>query len=327
MKRRNLLGALAAGMTGPTAAAVAATRADLDLTLSGDGADLGFWESTVARYGHGYSGHPPADVLANLVAELVELNPLMAASQTVAARARLCRVAAQMAGMIAIILHDLGDHRESARWFHSASRAAGESGDTDTHAWVLGREAMVPLNFGAQAVAIELAEKARALAGERPSSAAALACAVAARAYAASGRREEALAAVDHADRIMDQLPAAQSVSSWFGYPEQKHRVHLSQALTILGETQRAYAEQERALELSASPSVMTRALIAIDRASCLAKDGEPEEAARVAADAYDELPPSYRSGLTLARAFAVYRSVRGTHEGERLRDMLYAAA
>jgi hypothetical protein len=83
----------------------------------------------------------------------------------------------------------------------------------------------------------------------------------------------------------------------------------------LLGETSRAYATQERALELSRAPSLMTRALITIDRASCFAHDGEPEEAARIAGQAYAGLPTSYRSGLTRTRALALYRSLpRQTH-------------
>jgi hypothetical protein len=329
MKRRSLLrGALAAGMTGPAAAALTAARTDLDSALADEAtADLSFWESTAERYGYGYGGNPPADVLSDLVVDLAELKPLLDASQTVDARTRLCRVVAQMAGMTAIVLHDLGHHRESTRWFHTAGRAADESKDDALHAWVLGREAMVPLNFGAPAVARDLAERARTLSGDTPSAATALACAVAARAHAASGNRDEALAAVTDAERIMERLAPEQAAKTWFGYPEQKHHVHLSQALTLLGETHRAYAEQTRALELSRSPSVMTRALIAIDRASCLASDGELEEAARVAAEAYGQLPASYRSGLTRARAQAVYQSVREAPSAEQLRGALAAAA
>jgi hypothetical protein len=125
----------------------------------------------------------------------------------------------------------------------------------------------------------------------------------------------------------MERLSSDQTVNTWFGYPEQKHHVHLSQALTLLGETQRAYAAQTRALELSKSPSVMTRALIAIDRATCLAHDGEREEAAHVAADAYGQLPASYRSGLTRARAQAVYRAVRDVSAAEQLQSVLETAA
>ncbi len=90
----------------------------------------------------------------------------------------------------------------------------------------------------------------------------------------------------------------------------------MSQALTLLGERNRAYATQERALELSRAPSLMTRALIAIDGASCRAHDGEREEAAHIAGQAYAELPAAYRNGLTHTRALALYRSLPGQTHG-----------
>ncbi|AJC58485.1 hypothetical protein [Streptomyces sp. 769] len=327
MKRRNLLrGALAAGLTGAGATALTAARQDLDSALDDhQTADLPYWESTAERYGYGYNGKAPTKVLSDLVLDFDDMKPLFRQSQTVKSRGRLCHVTAQMAGMTAIVLHDLGDHREAHAWFHTARRAAGESGDTGLHAWALAREAMVPLNFGAPAAAANLADQSRHLAGGQPSAAAALACAVAARAYAAQGNRDAALAAVSEAEHLTDRLTPQQAADTWFGYPEQKHHVHLSQALTILGETKRAYATQSRALELSRSPSLMTRALISIDRASCLAHDGEPEEAARVAAQAFGELPPAYRTGLTRTRALALYRIIRTSPGAGQLRDVLDA--
>ncbi|WP_059008679.1 hypothetical protein [Streptomyces specialis] len=318
MKRRSVLrGAVATGITAPTVVALSAALTDRDM------ADLSSWESTVERYGYGYNGRAPGEVLTDLFGDFLELTPTLDASRSASSRSRLSHVTGRLMGMAAIVLHDLGDHRESARWFHTAGRAAEESGDVVLRAWVTAREAMVPLNFGAPAVAQRLAERAQALAGEQPTAAKALACAVAARAHAASGHRDRALTAVADADRIMERLSDGQSADTWFGYPIQKHHVHLSQALTLLGETRRAYAHQERALELSRRPSVMTRALISIDRAACLAHDGELPEAADVAARAYGELPVSYRSGLTRARATAVHDRVRAVPEADRLRHAL----
>ncbi|MGW0731844.1 hypothetical protein [Streptomyces sp. NPDC002851] len=325
MKRRALVrGALAAGLTGTGAAALIDARHHLDVALADHAtADLSYWESTAERYGYGYNGHAPAEVLSDLLADVTSMDPLFTAPQTVKARARLCRVTAQMAGMTAIVLHDLGNHREAHGWFHTAGRAAEESGDTGLHAWVLAREAMVPLNFGAPAAAADLAERARNKAGSQPSAAAALASAVAARAYAAHGNRDKALAAVADVEKLMDRLTPQQAADTWTGYPEQKHHVHLSQALTLLGETDRAHATQTRAMELSRSPSLMTRALITIDRASCLAHDGEPREAARIASQAYGELPSSYRSGLTRTRTLGLYRTLRGEPGADQLKDAL----
>lgn len=109
-----------------------------------------------------------------------------------------------MAGMTAIVLHDLGSRRESRAWFATAARAVAGSGDDQLLAWVLAREAMVPLNYGAPKAAAGLAERARHVAGHRPTAAATLAAAVAARAYALNHQSEQARAALEAADALMD---------------------------------------------------------------------------------------------------------------------------
>ncbi|MFF4795220.1 hypothetical protein ACFY2M_37045 [Streptomyces sp. NPDC001276] len=70
--------------------------------------------------------------------------------------------------MTAIVLHDLGSRRESRAWFATAARAAAESGDDQLDPWVLSREAMVPLNYGAPRAAAALADQARHATGTRP---------------------------------------------------------------------------------------------------------------------------------------------------------------
>jgi hypothetical protein len=63
---------------------------------------------------------------------------------------------------------------------------------------------------------------------------------------------------------------------------------------------------------------------VAIDRASCLAQDHEPEEAARLAAQAYGELPAPYRTGLTHTRTTALCRCLPGRTPGlDSLKDAL----
>ncbi|WP_190047218.1 hypothetical protein [Streptomyces galilaeus] len=88
--------------------------------------------------------------------------------------------------------------------------AAAESGDDQLHAWVLTREAMVPLNYGAPKAAAGLAERARHVAGHRPTAAAVLAAAVAARAYALNHQSEQARAALADADALLGRLPESE---------------------------------------------------------------------------------------------------------------------
>ncbi|MCX4740758.1 hypothetical protein [Streptomyces antibioticus] len=209
MKRRNLLrGALAAGLTAPAIAALTAARTDVDQTLSPDAPeDLADLEAAAESYGYGYHDQAPTRVLADLVTDFTTLRPLLTVPQPAPVRARLCRTAGQMAGMTAIVLHDLGSRRESRAWFATAARAAAESGDDTLRAWVLAWETMVPFNYGAPRAAADLADQARQAAGTRPTAAAVLAAAVAARAYALNHQSEQARAALTAADALMNRLP------------------------------------------------------------------------------------------------------------------------
>jgi hypothetical protein len=60
--------------------------------------------------------------------------------------------------MAAVVLHDLGGHRDAYAWFDTADHAAQQAGDQPLQAWILARKAMVPLNFGAPRASAQLAE-------------------------------------------------------------------------------------------------------------------------------------------------------------------------
>ncbi|MFJ8896692.1 hypothetical protein ACIRCZ_19070 [Leifsonia sp. NPDC102414] len=332
MNRRQLLrGAFAAGLTGPALTALTDTRQSLDLALAADTApaDLSDLEAAAEAYGYGYHGQAPTRVLADLAGDFAELRPFLDTPQPVATRIRVCRTAGQMAGMVAIVLHDLGARKDARGWFATAATAARESGDDQLLAWVLAREAMVPLNYGAPQAASVLAEQARRAAGDRPTAAATLAAAVAARAYALSHQVEQARGALAAADALMERLDAGARADTWLTHGEQKHHVHLSHALTALGDTRRARESQARALELSAPTSTMTRSLLTIDAAACVHHDGDTEQACRRTVAVLDGLPDAYRTGLVHRRALDLYRSVPAQHHREsavrELRDVLAA--
>ncbi|MFD4956273.1 hypothetical protein [Streptomyces sp. NPDC058451] len=329
MKRRNLLrGALAAGLTAPALAALTAARTDVDQTLfPGTPQDLADLEAAAESYGYGYHGQAPTGVLADLVTDFATLRPLLTVPQPAPVRTRLCRTAGQMAGMTAIVLHDLGNRRESRAWFATAARAAAESGDNQLYAWILAREAMVPLNYGAPKAAAGLAGQARHAAGNQPTAAAVLAAAVAARAYALNHQSEQARAALTSADALMNRLPESERSDTWLTYSEQKHHVHLSHAYTTLGDTRLAHESQLLALELSAPTSTMTRTLLNIDAAACAHHDGDSEEACRRTVAALTGLPDGYRTGLVRRRALDLYETIPAQRHRERavreLREVL----
>ncbi len=87
---------------------------------------------------------------------------------------------------------------------------------------------MVPLNYGAPKAAAGLAERGLSRRRHRPTAAATLAAAVAARAYALNHRREQARAALEAADALMDRLPESERSDTWLTYGVPKHHVHRS---------------------------------------------------------------------------------------------------
>jgi len=331
MYRRELLRtALAAGLTAAPLNHVADVLAAADRALSvGGPADLSRLEAATEQHSFGYGGRVPTDVLADLLTDFADVTQLLQRPQPATTRVALARITGQLGGMTAVVLHDLGNRREAYAWFGTAARAAAESGDRSLHAWVLARKAMVPLNFGAPQAATELAEQARRTAGQGPTAAATLAAAVAGRAYALAGRRDEANSALRDADQLADTLPESERADSWFGHCEQKHHVHLSHALSALGETSRARESQRYALALSAPTSTLTRTLLRIDAATCQHRDGDTIGACQSAAAALADAPAHQRTGLTRSRAVDFYRKVpgpiRSAPEARGLAEMLAA--
>ncbi|MFB7452936.1 transcriptional regulator [Streptomyces sp. NPDC056194] len=304
VNRRRFIGAAAAAAGISALPGIVQAREGIDGGLTGSGAgDLAYLASAFERHRGGYRGRSPNVVLDEMRDDLDLLGQVLHRPHPARERAELARTAAGIAGLVAIVQHDRGDQRDAHRWFATAERAARESGDRRMTAWVLARHAMVPLNYGAPEQAARLAALARREAGSAPTAAAALSAAVTARALA-------------------DRLDGQESADTWFGYPGQKHFVHLSQAYTLLGDTPAAYAAQEDALDLTLSPSVMTRALLAMDTAACLRADGDPTAAAEMAAGVLDRLPGPYRDGLVRSRAEALHRQLVGRphdHLGQAL--------
>lgn len=280
---------------------------------SSDAGDLAYLDEAFERHRGGYRGRLPAVALAEMRSDLGLLRDVLSRSHPASVRTDLARTTAGITGLVAIIQHDRGDQRDSHSWFATAQPAARESGDRHMLAWTLARYAMVPLNYSAPGAAAELAVRARAEAGRKPSASAALAAAVTARSLAAIGDTEGALGAVADARSIAEQLDGTQAADTWFGYPDQKHHVHLSQAFTLMGRTREAYAEQAAALALTRSSSVMTRALLSMDEATCLAADGDFAGAADVAVAVWVELPQEYRDGLVRSRFEALHQVLSGT--------------
>ncbi|MFD8005369.1 hypothetical protein [Streptomyces mirabilis] len=116
----------------------------------------------------------------------------------------------------------------------------------------------------------------------------------------------------------MERLLESERSDTWLTYSEQKHHVHLSHAFTTLEDTRSAREGQQRALELSAPTSTMTRTLLHIDAAACSHHDSDSEQACRRTVAALAALPDGYRTGLVRRRALDLYEAIPAQHHGER---------
>ncbi len=286
--------------------------------------DLTYLHGALERHGQGYRGREPEAALGDLRGDLALLGDLLGRAHRAKDGAEVAHVAAGLCGVVGIIEHDQGRERAAHAWFTSAAHAAEDAGDRQMLGWVLARQAMLPLNYGSPQVATGLAERARAAAGRAATPAAALATAVSARALAAAGQRERAIQAVRATRDIAARLEVSGRTDTWFGYPDQKHHVHLSQALTLIGDTRQARAEQAAAFALTDPRSVLTRGLLELDQAACACLDGDQRAAADVAVATWVSLPPAYRRGLVGARAHALRDRLAGDARA-RLADALAA--
>ncbi|MFE9850380.1 hypothetical protein ACFYPN_16425 [Streptomyces sp. NPDC005576] len=261
------------------------------------------WERRAAEHGQEYQVLPPTRLLHDSVCDFVELQQMLEQSQAADARARLCRVTAQLAGTAGIALVALGEHREARRWYQVAQLAADETGDRALRAWLFAREAVIPFYFGAPAAALALAERARLLAGATVCATAAWAPALEARALARLGRHREAQDALRIAQAAFTKLGSTDTSDTAYGYTERQLVWHEGSMWTTIGDTRRAQRALHEARGLYGPEEHLDRALITMDEATSLIGVGEISVACRETERLLLGLPSDHLTGIVVARA------------------------
>jgi tetratricopeptide (TPR) repeat protein len=220
---------------------------------------------------------------------------------------RLCRLAAQLAGLAGISMLDIGDHRLARLFFRTARTAADETGDRQLRAWVAAREALGPLYYGDPGEAASLAGGAADLAGRALCAAAVMAPVIEARAKArltalsGHGRREalsRARAALDYAADAIADLPAGVRADTALGYTERQFYFHAGDTLVLLGDWRAAQRAFGQASELYPDAELLDRALVTLGQARCLLESGEPAAALALSRDTVLGLPPEHRTAI-----------------------------
>ncbi|HMC09361.1 MAG TPA: helix-turn-helix transcriptional regulator [Actinomycetota bacterium] len=293
-------------------------------------ASLEDWELTVARYGAATRDRAAPLLLSDLSVDFGELQNTLDRCRSVSGLRRLTRVAAHMSGLMCLTLIKLDERKAFRGWARTARVAAAEADDPVTYSWVLAQEAYGHFYSDDFPEAVNVARHAKAVVPKRPGVGAVLAAALEARALAALGRAE-ASATLREAEAIFAALDNDAVTASAFGYNEAQLRFHEGNALTHLGDTKAALSAQDRALALLPAGDFMDRALTELDRAVCLARDGDASAAASGALDTLLRLSEQQRQGIISRRAeqlvAALPRQGQAPAPARELRDLLIIPA
>ncbi|MEV8632634.1 XRE family transcriptional regulator [Streptosporangium sp. NPDC051023] len=316
-----LLAGTAVGLDGQVLGSVENIRRRMDETLVSatvSPAMLDQWEEATIGFGRQYMNTPPLRLLCDVLLEFSAVRKAMERRQPVDLQERLCRMAAQLAGLSGMIMVNLGDHRMARSFFRTGRIAADDTGDRALRAWVIAREALVPLYYGDPREALNLARKSRDLAGQTPCAAQAMAPVVEARALAmlsGAGKKDvvdQAKRALSRARAAFSQMAAADQDDATFGYTERQLYFHQGDALVKLGQAMEADLILEQALTKYGPGDWLDPTFIKFDRAKCKLLEGDIDEALAIAKATLASLGEGCRPDILMQRAHEVARDVEG---------------
>ncbi|MGZ3144448.1 helix-turn-helix domain-containing protein [Lentzea chajnantorensis] len=290
------------------------TRSLVDSTLSkglGSMGRLELIEERIVDWIDNYTHTPPAEMLDDLMPDLLEVRELADERQPAKVQERLSTATAVLSLLNADALMKLGQVTRARSWYGTARLAADDTTDGLLRAQVRAQEAMLPYYYGRLERTVSLAQKAQTLAAGAVSSATALAAAAEGRALARLGDADGAERAMATAQRLVDQLDTP-STDAAFEFNDKRLLLYLSGTLTYLGEFDRARQVQQEALHrYRADPTlVIDPALIKLDQAVGEAADGDVDDACALAVNTLLELPGEHRTRIVLTRATDVVKAI-----------------
>ncbi len=315
----------AAGVDSQFLGAVERVRRRMDDALVGGTVSatmLDQWEETTADYGIQYLTVPPLRLLCDVLLDFGDVRRMCEHRQPLEFSERLCRLAAQLAGLAGMIMIDVGHQRLARSFFRTARTAGDETGDRQLRAWIAVREALVPLYYGDPAEAVALARAGAGLAGRNVCVAAAMAPVMEARAVARVAARRggtakpqglrRAAALLDSAHEALSRLPATDRGDTAFGYTERQLLFHEGDTLVTLAHQPGAEKALTHALRLYSTEEVLDRSLTTLGLARCRLEADEPEEALRLSKETLFAVPREHRSEIMVRAARSLGDSVAG---------------
>ncbi|WP_433364589.1 helix-turn-helix domain-containing protein [Streptosporangium sp. CA-115845] len=317
-------------MTGRLLAEVERTRQDLDRTLAISTVSeeqLDRLDEQVLRYRREYISSAPVPMLYRLMLELSDVRTLSLTRQPAMAQRRLLNATVMLALLSADALMKLGDTRQAHAWYGTARTASDDMGDVRLRALVRAQQAMLPYYYGDLAETVRLAREARMLAGNAPSSPAALGAAAEARALARMGEHKAARVALAEAERIFARMPPEGHDHLAFRFSERRLQFYRIGTLIELGED----VDWKPGPTSPSEPYAIDPVLILLDQAAHLVRDGKIDDACHLAEKALLQVPQEHRTSIVLNRARALLSEVPQTRHRaaavRRLNDLVTGAA
>jgi hypothetical protein len=290
-------------------AEVERTRQDIDLALAAGNAtedQLDRLDEQVLRFRREYMDTASVTMLCRLMLELSGVRRLLALRQPAAVQRRLLHATTMLALLAADALMRLGDTRQAAAWYGTARTASDDIGDLRLRALVRAQETMLSYYYGDLTDTVRLAREARMLAGNAPSSPAALAAAAEARALARLGDRKAAKAALAEAEQIFARMRGSNQDDLAFAFSERRLHFYRTGTLIELG----AFQVEESALRSGEGFHSLDLCLVLLEQAEHLARDGDMEGACGLAVEALMQVPVEQRTSIVVNRAHALLTSV-----------------
>lgn len=265
-------------------------------------------DEQVLRYRREYMTTAPTPMLCRVMLEIADVRRLVAARQPAAVQRRLLHATTMLALITADALMKLGDTRQSHAWFGTARTAADDVGDLRLRALVRAQETMLPYYYGDLTETVRLAREARMLAGSAPSSPAALAAAAEARALARMGEKKAARIALAEAEQIFARMRGNTQDDLAFVFSERRMQFYRTGVLMELGEID--HPPESISQSSSTGFYSIDPALILLDQAMHMAREGDTDGACQLAERALVQVPPEHRTSIVVSRANALLNSV-----------------
>jgi len=320
MNRRQLLIDLAVlGLAAPLAR-VEAVRQGLAAAVAGGrhAAGVDEWDRIVHEYARSYNVTPMDRLLRDLTADLSVLQLRLEGADGMQQRG-LARAGGQLAAIAAMAWADAGEVARAGRWWRTARELADGSGDTEARTWVRGREVVNGLyEQRPVSVILDRAAEATSIAAPLPGAGNAQLYSGLAQTLSVAGRADEALAALGRVSDVTEQLPArvVADEGSLLGWPEARLRHTESYVHTWLGDTRRAYAAQEAALQIYPESLARGRAMMLLHRVACMIQDGDVGGGLAYAGQVLDGLPVQHHTQSVYAIGRAAMRVLPAQERG-----------